>query len=353
MSGKVTSQVRLLQGKTVLEDDWRLGEYSLTEGAMISALFEPDVKINVEVSMGFQLHQLTVSNSMSIMALKSQICGVMRCGVAPDKLEIRLGDVTLEDPMLLYFYGIKNGSKLNVLKPYVNVTVMNNKGTEIFWRLNRKDSIKEIKAKLATVQASSSKFSFNQINNFIYGDYFPDDRTSPDSSRLYFVAEGQHFVELEDDDVVETYKIKDDDRLFLLSYRWTINSNVFVTKFGRNVQGVEIGDTCLTIKLKAQDQLGIPVNTLKLFHGENSSTEVQHYYYDKDRDNNTKPVSQKKGSLLVMITEEELQAEDAKAEVAAAQSGLTMEAYQEQMAQKLEKERKKRQKTVTVRVTHR
>ena len=134
-------QLRLLQGQTVLEDDRKLCEYSLPEGTTISALFEPDVDINIEVSTGPQVHNLIVSNATSIMTLKDKSCGVMRCGVAPERLEIRFGVVTLEDPMPLHFYGINDGSTLNILKPYVSVTIENNHGTETFWRLDRKDRL--------------------------------------------------------------------------------------------------------------------------------------------------------------------------------------------------------------------
>ena len=58
---------------------------------------------------------------------------------------------------------------------------MNNKGTEIFWRLNRKDTILEVKTKLAAVQNSSGStrsFSFLQygasFNGQISGGYSSD-----------------------------------------------------------------------------------------------------------------------------------------------------------------------------------
>ena len=67
-SGKVMSQVRLLlQDETVLDDDRKLCEYSLPEGTTISALSESDVDINIEISIGLELHKLTVSNSTSVM----------------------------------------------------------------------------------------------------------------------------------------------------------------------------------------------------------------------------------------------------------------------------------------------
>ena len=68
---------------------------------------------------------------------------------------MRLGEVTLEDWMPLHFSGITDGSTIQVLKPYVRVTILKNHGTEIFWRLERKDSIKGVKAKLTTAQSSA------------------------------------------------------------------------------------------------------------------------------------------------------------------------------------------------------
>ena len=153
----MTGQVRFLHNQTILEDDRKLCEYSLPEGTIISALFELDVDIMIDVSTGSQVHSLTVSNAMTVMALKVQICDVMRCGVAPVKLEIRLGDITLDDPMPLHFHGVSDGSLLNVLKPYVSVTIDNNLRSSLYWRLNRKDTIREVKTKL-TQYASQMKF---------------------------------------------------------------------------------------------------------------------------------------------------------------------------------------------------
>ena len=179
-----------------MEDDRKLCEYSLPEGATISALFEPYADVDIEVIMGNQTQTLTVSNTTSVMALKAQICGVMRCGVAPERLEMRLRDVTLEDPMPLHFYGIKDGSKLEVVKPYVRVRVENNKGDFIRWRMDRKDAIKEVKSELAT---SLGNISTKQMH-------------------LYVISDGQSFDELDDDDeTVERCKIQEGDKLFLLT----------------------------------------------------------------------------------------------------------------------------------------
>ena len=214
-TGRVTSQVRLLQGQTVLEDDRKLSEYSLPEGVTISTLFELDVDINIEVSTGQEMHKLTVLHTTSVMALKVKMCGIMRFGVGPERSEMRLGDVTLDDMMPLHFYGIKDGSKLEILKPYVNATIQNNQGATLYWRLERKDTIREVKSELAAFQSSSPM-------RFFFYTPWPDNSSLfsgcdeirgfhgtgmiAKSMRLYLVTEEG---ELDDEKTVEDYKIKE------------------------------------------------------------------------------------------------------------------------------------------------
>ena len=175
-----------------------------TKGATISALFEPDMDINIEVNTGVQGEKLTVPNSTSVMALKVQICGVMRCGVVPENLEIKLEDVTLEDPMPLHFYEIKDGTKLETVKPFVNVTITNNHGGSLFWRLHRNDTIKEVKAKLATAQSrpvekSEMETTYDRDISWIesVGHIQNGGCISTDGMRLYSIACGENFHELD------------------------------------------------------------------------------------------------------------------------------------------------------------
>ena len=227
LTGRATSQVRLLHGQIVLEDDRKLCEYSLLEGATISALFEPDVDVEIKINMGPKVWRIKVSNATSIMALKVRICSGIKCGIPPERLEVRLGDTILEDAMPLHFYSITEGSLLMLLKSYVGVRIENNHGTVVYWRINRKETIKEVKAKLATIKSSDAsserKFSFSQqgtqFNGQVSGGHPNDDGMDVDGMRLYLVVDGK-FEELDDSETVEDYKIKDDDSLYLLIYRW-------------------------------------------------------------------------------------------------------------------------------------
>ena len=327
ISGRVTSQVRLLQGQTVFEDDRKLCDYSLPEGATISALFEPDVDIEIRINIGAEVWRLKVPNSTSIMALKVKVCDAIDCGTAPEKLEVRLEDVILEDAMPLHFYHIVEGSLLMFLKPYIGVRIENNHGTVVFWRIHRKDTIREAKTKLTTVKSSDASlertFSFSQngtkFSGHISGVHPDDDGMSIDGMRLYLVAGGK-FRELDDGETVQNCKIKDNDKLYLLIYRWTEECSVEVMKTGSKLCGVEETDTCLGIKVKFQDQLGIPVGTLKLFYERQQSfgtlfkllggNKKIYYCTEQQIDDEKKPAS--KTRKLVGITQEELQAEEAR-----------------------------------------
>ena len=152
----MTSQARLLQGQTVLEDDRKLSEYSLPEGAIISALFEPDVDVEIKINMGPKVYRIKVSNATSIVAVKVKVCNGTKCGIPPERLEVRLGDINLEEAMPLHFYNITEGSLLMFLKPYIGVRIENNYGTIVYWRINRKDTIREVKVKLDTIKSSDA-----------------------------------------------------------------------------------------------------------------------------------------------------------------------------------------------------
>ena len=290
-----------------MEDDRKLCEYSLPEGAVISALFEPNVDINIEVSTGQQVQKLKVSNATSIKALKTQISGVMKCGVAPEKLEFKFGEITLEDPMPLHFYGVEDESKLDVLKPYINV-ILEYKGNQIYWRLNRKDTIAEVKVKLPTKSRGTEDLN---------------DDAKVEQLRLYLVTDGQKFDELDDDKTVENCNIKENNRLYLLSYVWTQNLNKPVTRDGIELQGLEEDDTCFIIRVKAQDQFGISVSSSKVVRlvehewGENPTGSPTYFGYLHDYVREFKQLTEisdveipfKYKEPLSIVTEEELEAD--------------------------------------------
>ena len=397
-SGKVMSQMRLLQGQTVLEDDRKLSDYSLPEGAVISALFEPDVDIDIEVCTGSQINQFTVSHAMSVMGLKGHICGLVRSAMSPHMLDIRLGEVSLDDSMPLHFYGITNNTRLDALKPDVGVTIDNNHGEKLYWRLYRKNTIRETKEKLATVQtvftevstqSKSRKVDLSQrganMSALISGTISSTEeirecqdggRMSAEAMRFYLMTEeensgdGWNYSELHDDETVDTYNIKDGDVLYLLSYRWNVVGHVTISKSRRILLGVEPDDTCLGIKLRAQDQLGIPVDDLRVVDVSSGRMQVQSDY--------VKPLV-KTGATLQVWTEEELQAEHArkdderkanqalrlerekarqaglaerrraKLEETAAKAGLTVEEYEAEQIRKQEEARLERDRQIQAR----
>ena len=134
--------------------------------------------------------------------------------------------------------------------------------------------------------------------------------------RIYLVTNGSNFNELDDDGTVEDCKLKDGDKLYLLSYRWLSNQGVVtVRKTGMNLHGVEAGDTCLAIKLRVQDQMGLQVSTLSVFRMIDQRCEAEDYF-DEDEptfSDDKKPFSTYSGNYyndqLVVFTHAELHAQ--------------------------------------------
>ena len=240
----------------------------------------------------------------------------------------------------------------------------NNYGNKIYWRLDRKDKIREVKVKLASTQSSlaaspENEFYFHaegaDFDGHLENPYSEDQKdfkgetiyekgvrplslsqtnmtyngansagcamagiVSAEATRLYLVteyqandenaaenpylgksvvkpAEDRVFEELEDDKTVEYHQIKDGDELYLLTYKWTYKeAKVTVHKTDKILQGVEKEDTVTGIKVKIQDQMGIPANTLTLLRdrvvvaGEYFSADSKPFRHMRDKN---KPIT--------------------------------------------------------------
>ena len=207
--------------------------------------------------------------------------------------------------MPLHFYGVKNGSTLSVLKPYVIVSIEDNHGDVICKRLNRKDTIQEVKVKLSSSTRSPSPIPMKDpADGTPPGPpgHFPGRRghhhhfhhargmrmrqliqhaqpmvvarhPSVDDMRLYIIkvaAQGAEYEELADELKVKDYSLTDNDRLYLSSYQWVNQATITVTTQDRTVvRGVEPNDTVLSVKVRTQDQLGLSVSQVRLQSYEN------------------------------------------------------------------------------------
>ena len=90
-----------------------------------------------------------------------------KTGATSNPVQLLKGKTVLEDYLKLNEYRITETDTLEARKPYIGLTVENNYGNKIYWRLDRKDTIREVKVKLASAQSSLAAvspqvhFSFN------------------------------------------------------------------------------------------------------------------------------------------------------------------------------------------------
>ena len=137
---------------------------------------------------------------------------------------------------------------------YVGVSVKNNFGISIWRRLDKNDTIKDAKIKLASsLRLQSEVQPAEEIRAIQDGG-----QIDAGNMRLYRFKKwrllGQFLEELDENKTVEGCNIQDNDQLFLVIYRWGYECDVrFNGK--QKLRGIDKEDTCLGIKVKAQDQL--------------------------------------------------------------------------------------------------
>ena len=216
--------------------------------------------------------------------------------------------------MPLHFYAVQNGSKLSVVRPYVSVTIEDNHGSKLYKRLNKTDTIQNVKIKLSKAcmeaplpPANEDRTERDAALVKVPGggiDYKSVVKhKSVDDMRLYSVSSDGKYIELDDDRTVKDC-IRDGAKLYLLSYRWVKTDVKVTTKSGGRLHGVEREDTCLAVKVRAQDQIGVPVKEIKVYHNGYAPYDVFRVYNITE----SFPVE------LFVKTEEDLKAEAAERE---------------------------------------
>ena len=93
----------------------------------------------------------------------------------PNPIQLHKGKFVLKDQRKLIQCGITAATMLESRKPYIGVTVANNYGNRIYWHLDRKDMIREVKVKLASTPHSSMAspertFSLDSLGGSLEGN---------------------------------------------------------------------------------------------------------------------------------------------------------------------------------------
>ena len=211
--------------------------------------------IHVTIVFGGLTFYYQVSLESSIRSLKQSlmddrhVClpmveyGLVMGGVAPHGEDW----LVLEDEaMALRFYGVRDGAVLHVERKHLGIIVENQKGQEVWVTVPKMATMGELKHTIkeaASLQCAGtfSLFTMVQVETISRNDVI-------------------NFKKLaEEDSVIVGHVLHDRDKLFMIENKFCESPRNLIHQSGLRVYGIEVGDTVLSVKLRAQDQLGVSV----------------------------------------------------------------------------------------------
>ena len=160
--------------------------------------------------------------------------------------------VVLEDEaMALRFYGIRDGAVLHVERKYLGIIVQNQKGQEVWVMVPKMATMGEMKRTImeaARLQYAGTFSLFTTVQ--------VETRSRNDAINFKKLAE--------EDGVIVSHVLRDRDKLFMIENKFGYSPRNLIQGSGLRVYGMEVGDTVLSVKLRAQEQLGVSAAHLQV-----------------------------------------------------------------------------------------
>ena len=153
--------------------------------------------------------------------------------------------LVLEDEaMALRFYGIRDGAVLHVERKHLGIIVQNQKGQEVWVLVPKMATMGELKHTIMEAARLKCAGTFS-----LFTTVQVETRSRNDVINFKKLAE--------EDGVIVSHVLRDRDKLFMIENKFGESPRNLIQESGLRVYGMEVGDTVLSVKLRAQEQLGI------------------------------------------------------------------------------------------------
>ena len=244
--------MRILKGQEILPDDSTLVQHNISDGATVNIVIEPAKQITVEVFCNLGTFKYEINNCLLVKDLKQKLLDSEQVASIADEfdLETKLSEnctKTLDDDSLpLHEYGIQDDCQLMVVKPHLFLELVSQDGSKkLYKKFCKKTTVNQLKTVIVQYffggkDTDLSLFATSDQTTFI--TVYPK-RDEKDVSVGEILSDGQtvYYLEVIKYDFDACYPVKHKD-----------------VEIGR-VYGAR-GDTVSIIKLRVQNQLGIPAN---------------------------------------------------------------------------------------------
>ena len=299
-SGKIIGAVRILKGQEILPDDSTLVQHNISDGDTMNVLIEPEHNIEVEVRCGPKVYKHNVSHCMTIKQFKklliesNEVAFLLRELVLVTNKDIEEELELDDDSMPLHYYTSDTSIKLKVVGPTIFVTTRDSFGTQVSYNIWRKTTVSGLKdvIKKSIIPTLPDHLSEIEVKDSTFDELgslitylLPSNKTnnSPDIS-LFVACDVNGYKKLDEADSTPLCKLlSESDVVYYIDHK--LHSNLYHCQWPLYHQDNKVGTVYIkrygsyeyekvrTIKLRIQDEMGIPANCITVYANENHRTE--------------------------------------------------------------------------------
>ena len=255
-SKKIKGAVRIVKGRSILPDDSTLVEHKISDGNTVNIVIEPDKEITIDVTSGPRTFKHTINNTMTVKELKEMLIArnevatlyrkfhlARHCSNSKETVPI------VDESMHLHYYGIDHGSNVDVVMAFIVLEIEDQTGKRKAKQFSRNTTVHQLKETIMT------RICDNEVDDI-----------------SMFVATGYNSYEILDEYSKKTFgeMFSKNEVVYFIENRFYSESCSIVNN------GSEVGRVCCnmdqetvrSVKLRIQDQLGIPTSSVSVTNDE-------------------------------------------------------------------------------------
>ena len=267
----------LFRGKYTIPDDSKLDELNISDGDTINILIEPDQCVNINVKCGPKTYKLETSLSMQVKELKQLLIKNNQVALLHEFFHLAMissvnRETTLTNEYLpLHFYGVQNELLLKVIGKFIQLNIVNTRNEMNCRSFPRNTTLNDFK---------KTVIYFRQYYEKYYGTFTNIIMFTKKVNNVYKRLHENRNITIGDlFSENDTIYLSIDD-FFRYSYPLYYDGN----EIGK--VGVGYEESVLSIKLRTQEQTGIPVSNIRILgripHKVKASTVRQEKYPDQN-----------------------------------------------------------------------
>ena len=255
---KITSPISVMKGQNILPDSSTLQRHGFTDGSTVNIVTEPEKEIKLRVKLGPKEVTCSVINSMRMRDMKQKLVdgGIVGFSLGEFTLRTPTADIDRmtngipsQEELPLHLCGISDNVTLKVVSETVMIQLVTHSGDVLWYTFPRTMTINQMKVKLEAIDI-----------------FFSSSTPTPLRMGLVlFLQTGNGYRKLEEGEEPIDSILSDDDVIHCIEdriFRHSDMVDVYYRSEKIGLVGVSSKDTVLTLKLRAQHQLGFPVSSV-------------------------------------------------------------------------------------------